>query len=474
MVAIYIRVSTLEQANEGYSIAAQREKLTAYCKAKGWSIYDIYIDAGFSGANLNRPSLQRMLKDLNKIDAILVYKLDRLSRRQKDTLYLIEEKFLVNNIDFISLSESFDTTTPFGKAMIGILSVFAQLERETIKERTRLGKEKRAKEGLWRGGGNVPIGYEFVNDRLVINEYEAMKVKEIFKLYNEGLSLQEIATQFNNKGYNTNKGKRWTSTQVSRVLKNKTYAGYIEYNNEFYQGIHTPIIDENIFNETQIILDKKKKKKITKSKYLLGGLLWCGYCGARLKSSWSSTSKNGTKFYYYVCYSRANNPAHMVKSPDCPAKFWQMKQLDDIVVAKLLKLPLNPDKIAKIYKLENNSTPSFEDVDLLNNKVKNIDKQISLLLDLYQTGNMKINTITNRIEALNCEKEKIKSNISYLKSQSIEPLTEIPLKKILSYINDFSLIWSEATFDEKRIILTDFINRIVVKNDNIEIEWKNS
>lgn len=129
-VGIYIRVSTQEQANEGYSIQAQKERLISYCKAKDWHIVDIYTDGGYSGSNLDRPGIQKLIADIEKIDMVLVYKLDRLSRSQKDTLYLIEDIFLKNNVDFVSMNESFDTSTPFGRAMIGILSVFAQLERE--------------------------------------------------------------------------------------------------------------------------------------------------------------------------------------------------------------------------------------------------------------------------------------------------------------------------------------------------------
>ena len=115
--ALYIRVSTLEQAQEGYSIGEQKERLVAYCKAKDWIIVDIYVDGGYTGSNLNRPGIQKLMSETNKFDLVLVYKLDRLSRSQKDTLYLIEEIFKVNNIDFISMQESFDTSTPFGKAI---------------------------------------------------------------------------------------------------------------------------------------------------------------------------------------------------------------------------------------------------------------------------------------------------------------------------------------------------------------------
>ena len=128
--ALYIRVSTQEQAQEGYSIGEQRERLIAYCKAHDWAIADIYVDGGYSGSNLKRPAIQKLMTETAKFDVVLVYKLDRLSRSQRDTLYLIEEIFLPNTVDFVSMQESFDTSSPFGKAMIGLLAVFAQLERE--------------------------------------------------------------------------------------------------------------------------------------------------------------------------------------------------------------------------------------------------------------------------------------------------------------------------------------------------------
>ena len=123
-VVLYIRVSTREQAERGNSLEMQKERLLAYCKAMGWLVVGIYIDPGHSGSSLNRPEMQRLIADKDNYDIILVYKLDRLSRSQKDTLYLIEEIFLKNNIDFVSMNENIDTSTPYGRAMIGILSAF--------------------------------------------------------------------------------------------------------------------------------------------------------------------------------------------------------------------------------------------------------------------------------------------------------------------------------------------------------------
>ncbi len=206
-VGIYIRVSTAEQANEGYSIEGQKDKLTSYCNIRDWSIYDYYIDGGFTGTNMDRPQLKRLLLDISerKLDTVLVYKLDRLSRKQGDIIHLVEEIFIPNDINFVSILENFDTSTPFGRAMIGILAVFAQLERDSIVERTKMGKERRAKSGKY-SGGPAPIGYRVDNGRLVVDEYEALQVKEVFNLYKDH-GQNKTASIMNNKGYKTKYGK---------------------------------------------------------------------------------------------------------------------------------------------------------------------------------------------------------------------------------------------------------------------------
>src|SRR5690606_18475634 len=162
--------------------------LRALADAREWHVVKSYADPGHSGGTIDRPAMQELIRDVRDglVDVVAVYKLDRLSRRQKDTLHLIEDIFLPNGVSFISLNESFDTSTPFGMAMVGILSVFAQLEREQIKERTMMGRLERAKEGYWHGGGGqtkVVTGYNYVDGLLVPNEYEAAAVKWVYDTY---------------------------------------------------------------------------------------------------------------------------------------------------------------------------------------------------------------------------------------------------------------------------------------------------
>ena len=249
MIALYERVSTQDQKENGYSIGEQIERLAAFCRSRGWSKYKHFTDAGYSGGNMNRPALQDMIAGIEKgtITRVIVYKLDRLSRSQKDTIELLEDVFMPHGVDFISVCENFDTGSAFGKAMIGMFSVFAQLEREQIKERSAIGKEARAKDGKWHGGSCVPIGYDYKNGELIVNEYEAMQVREVFRMYTTGYTFTEIMNNLNGRGINHRYGQ-WNMTTIRKILTSPTYIGKLIYRGEIYEGRQKAIIDEKTFN----------------------------------------------------------------------------------------------------------------------------------------------------------------------------------------------------------------------------------
>ena len=230
MIALYVRVSTQEQALHGYSVPEQSERLQKYADAMGWKKTRLYTDAGFTGSNTNRPALQSMLRDihLGLIEKVVVYKLDRLSRSQKDTLELIEDNFLKNGVDFISMSENFDTSTPCGRASIGVLAVFAQLEREQIKERMEMGRRARIKSGKYKGNCISPIGYTYSDGELHVDEFEALQVREAFDQASRGVTPGRIADDLNARGLTHRLGK-WSPRTVRNVLRNPIYIGDIRY-----------------------------------------------------------------------------------------------------------------------------------------------------------------------------------------------------------------------------------------------------
>ena len=181
---------------------------------------------------------------------VLVYKLDRLSRRQRDTLYLIEDIFNVHKVDFVSMTEQIDTGSPLGRAMIGILATFAQLEREQIRERMQVGLDARAKEGLFHGGGYAPIGYDYIDGELIVNDYEALQVRKIYDLYLDGLPINAILNFMKKHGY-TKKYADWSDSAIRSVLFSKIYTGVIEWKGQVYPGKHKPLISLEDFEKVQ-------------------------------------------------------------------------------------------------------------------------------------------------------------------------------------------------------------------------------
>lgn len=470
--AIYIRVSTQEQADEGYSIPMQTERLKKYCEAKGWVIANIYTDPGYSGSNINRPALSKMMHDIvsGNISTVLVYKLDRLSRSQKDTLYLIEDVFLKNNVDFVSMNENFDTSTPFGRAVIGILSVFAQLEREQIKERMAMGHIGRAKEGYWHGGSGAPIGYNFIGGKLVVNDYEAIQIREIFDLFLKGNTIHGI-TDIMKERYN-NRYSGWNNHgTVGKILKNTIYIGKIKYKGQEYEGQHEPIISRDIFDAAQKryrefernLTDSQKSPY--KGKHLLSGVLFCGSCGARYFTKCVISKKAGT-YYYYICYSRDGNK-EMKKIDHCKNPNYREDILNNIVIKEILGLAFNPDEIDKM-KQRQNTAPDTKS-ETINKRISEIDKQINKLMDLYQVDSISLADISARTEPLHNERVTLENELIELKNKDTSLLTTDDAKKIVKTADK---IFANGTYDEQRNLINMLISKIIILKNGIKIYWK--
>lgn len=429
--AAYIRVSTQEQAQEGYSVGEQKERLIAYCKAQAWVIADIYVDGGYTGSNLKRPGIQKLMEETSKFDVVLVYKLDRLSRSQRDTLYLIEEIFLPNNVDFVSMQESFDTSSPFGKAMIGLLAVFAQLEREQIKERTKMGRIARAKTGLHHGGGNIPIGYTYSDGKLIVNPYEAEQVKKIFDWYLAGGSLNSIRERLQNEGYSTRYGNYNSWTTVRNILGNETYLGRIHFGDVMVENAHETIINEDQFNAVQRLRLKRNEEygfTAFQSKHLLTGLIFCGNCGARYYM------RSNGKYSYYCCYSRTKQMKNMIKDPNCKNRHWKDSELEPIVENRIRELLKSPQMARDIAKKKPKPVVVSDNVDI-EKRIREIDKQINKLMGLYQLDEIPPDLLGEKINKLYNEKTALQA--------AIEPVDEpetASLDLIEAFISDAAQI----------------------------------
>lgn len=470
-VFIYIRVSTREQAEEGYSIGEQEERLKKYCEAMEWQLIKVFIDPGYTGSNMERPALQEMIREIEKgnADIVLVDKLDRLSRSQYDTLYLIQKVFTENDCAFVSRAEAFDTSSSFGRAMVGILSVFAELERERIKERMMDGKEGRAKEGKYRGGGNYPIGYDYDQEtgKLVINEYESMQVREVFDLYNNRTPVYSIMNIMNEKGYRTKYGE-WKEMTIRNMIPNRVYLGEIGHKGNWYDGLHTGIISEAVFDRAQKI---KKERDIKFEKYKpgkryrapLGGLIWCANCTAKYHWRTNGQNKDGSYRSYYICYSRAKGDKKMIKDPNCKNKTYRDRVLEDIIFTEIRKLKTDPE----YYDQLKNSVDHSAKKRMLEKRIDQIGNQVSKLMDLYTLGTIDINVIKAKMNPLNDEKKSLETELENLQ----EEISEISKADVAEMVELFEEAIDSGDSYRIHDIIAELINHIEIDGEDIRIHW---
>ena len=460
-VGLYPRVSGHEQ-EDNYSIPEQIDRMKKYCESKDWMVYKIYTDSVYTGSNMERPGLQDMIKDCEsgKLDMVLVYKLDRLSRSQKDTLFLIEDVFEKNGVGFTSMTENFDTSTPHGKFIVGILSVFAQLEREKIKERTMIGKDSRAKEGKWHGSKWVPIGYDYIDGFLWVNEYEAMQVREIADMFLKGTPVRTIERLVTKKGYRHKHGE-WEAKTIRRVLSNPVNIGMIKNRDTWYKGLHDPILDQKTFDAVQSLMEKRREENGAARPHqsLLGGILYCKNCGGR----YARQNYNG--IHYYICYSRSKKMKKMIKDPNCRNKNYRMEVLESAILDEIHKLAIDPNRVEEVR--ENRPVSDVaEKIKTITSEIAKIDTQISKVMDLYALGTIDLNVISDKVAALNNQKTALTKELDSMSVPKTDAMTTQEVMDIASLMKD------DLPLEDKRNIVQSLIYYIEIDEDNVTIHWK--
>lgn len=302
------------------SLDAQRESAESYIKSQqhqGWVLLkETYNDGGFTGANTDRPAFQKMLEDIRekKIDCVVVYKVDRLSRSLSDFVKVLQF-FEEQQVTFVSITQHFNTNTSMGRLTLNILLSFAQFEREMISERTKDKMGAARKKGKWVGG--LPgLGYEVdkPTKKLLINPKEAVIIRRIFQLYIEGKSLRDIAQTLNAEGFRTKTyvgrkhnsgGVLFRNTNIQLILRNPTYMGKIRYEDKLYQGLHDPIVTEEVFKKVQEKLKSNfRARGISKNRKfpgLLTGLFRCASCKCSMCHTYARGRNKNFNYRYYVC-----------------------------------------------------------------------------------------------------------------------------------------------------------------------------
>lgn len=244
--ALYVRVSTEDQAKEGFSLDAQTKRLEAYCKARGWTVSDVYRDEGFSGRRTDRPEYKRMMERSDDWDVLLVLKMDRIHRNSVNFALMMDD-LRRKGKEFNSVQEKFDTTTAMGRFVMDVVQRIAQLESEQIGERVKLGMTKKAMYGTGGMGSGHPYGYVYERGALTVVEYEAEVVRNIYSMRSEGTSLRTIAKTLNDSLIKPKKSGLWTHQAVSKILHNPIYAGYVRWDGIVRSGEHAAIIGQDVF-----------------------------------------------------------------------------------------------------------------------------------------------------------------------------------------------------------------------------------
>ncbi|WP_461240313.1 recombinase family protein [Paucilactobacillus sp. N302-9] len=471
-VAIYVRVSTAGQEQDGYSIGEQIDKLTKYCELQEWNIHDVYKDGGYSGSNLKRPAIQELIKDIksNKVDTVLVYKLDRLSRSLVDTMELIEKTFNTHNVSFISMSESFDTNTPVGKVMVSILATFAQFERENITSRMKMGKIGRAKSGKVMSWSNPPFGYNYDHDTSVlsINDLQATVVKRIFNDYLDGVSITKLTDHLNEEGH-IGKDIHWSYRTVRQILDNVVYTGKFNFNKKIYEGNHDAIITDDIYNKTQSELKRRQLKAYQmnnnprpfRAKYMLTGIIFCGYCGARFAVVISHRHKTHEKLLKYKCYSKlpkSKSKTNKRYGSCAGPAFYRMPEIERTVINRIKNLDFKDVK----------SNNEREDVSIYESQIKKANNQIKRLLDMTSDDNMPIDIIHSKIKDIQDQQHDLQLQIDRINENKTE-FTKSDAKALLESIPQGI---EHADYEKQRTVVHQLIKRIELTENNVKIFWR--
>ncbi|MGP3610351.1 recombinase family protein [Anoxybacteroides rupiense] len=491
-VAIYTRVSTEEQAKEGFSLKAQEEHLRTYAKNMGYEVYDVYADEGYSGKDYNRPEIQRLFQDLyeEKFQGILVKSVDRISRKMSDISKLLDDVLFPNNCRLLVSDNNLDSSSVTGAMIINFLGSFAQYERAMIIDRVKAGMEKRAELGYWNGGR--VLGYDTVNKELVVNEHEAMIVKKIFEMRAEGKGYKTIAQRLNEEGYRTKMGRLFSICTVKTILENEIYIGKCRWGrrrdwslkrrkgttNDYVlvDGRHTPIILPELWARVQAV-NRTQKESVSKNRnfngeFILSGILRCPACGAGTVMS-KTKKRDGSGYHlYYMCQAY-----HTKGKKACSSNLIVKEHIENKVVQLIKELVQNEiiveNVLAKIEKQHQ------EEIAALHNSLiligRSLEKKKSHLDKLskdYFAEKISAETYNELSEALRKEIKELQEKKANIEREfEIKSSRGVITKEIvIEALRNFSALYDTASNEQKKALIRAIIKKIEVEPNRKDIK----
>src|SRR5690625_534963 len=453
-VAIYVRVSTEEQANEGYSISAQKERCSKFVDSQGdWSITKVYADPGHSAKNLKRPAMQQLLQDikLDVFDVVVVYRLDRMVRSVLD-LHNLLGTFEKHNVKFKSVTEVFDTTTAMGKFFITIVGAMAEWERDNLSERVSMGMEQLAREGNWKGGV-VGYGHDRIDGKMVIIEEEAQVIRNMYDWYiNEGFSDRKISHRLNDMGITTRQGALWTEGKIRSIMRSKRNIGVLEYGVRVNKdrafdvpGVYEPIIDEKTY-ELSLKIRKARNKnhgRQATSNYYFSGHLRCARCGGAFKGIKKKSYKK------YRCINSLNKQCDFGWIEETIIDHQFVKEIRD-----LIKAPKN----LKEDNVNDHDIKKSKSIKRELNKIAERRKkwQYAWASDMLSDSDFQL-----RMEEEKKKESEYQKQLSQIDHQKNNEISD----EIIPTLKDVSKNWNELSDIEKKQLIQITLDYMVIDVD---------
>ena len=479
--AIYTRKSTDEGLDQEFnSLDAQREAAEAYIASQrgtGWECRpDRYDDGGYTGGNMERPALKRLLDDIKagNVDCVVVYKVDRLSRSLLDFSRIIET-FEVHEASFVSVTQQFNTSTSMGRLMLNVLLSFAQFEREIIGERTRDKMAAARRKGKWTGGQPI-LGYDIDRQakKLIVNKKEAKLVRLIFETYLQAESLTRTVAELDKRSIRT---KVWTSMKgrlhggrpfnritLYRLLTNVAYIGKVRFGEETYEGEHDAVLEPDLFERVQAFIGHNGKTYgayvRNKTGAILSRLLWCPACGTHMTHV-LKRKDGGRAYRYYTCIS-----AQKRGWATCPTKSVPAQEIEDFVVERVREMGRNPalveDAVRQLADIRTARGPEFEaEHARLKSELTGIRTELHTLVDALGRSGADSAAVTGRIVELEERAAKTERRMTEVREQilAIESQT-VDVEDLTAALTHFDPVWDVLFPREKRRLLGKLLERV--------------
>jgi site-specific DNA recombinase len=491
-VAIYIRVSTEEQKNVGCSLEAQEEELRRYVASNGLTVFDVYCDGGYSGKDFNRPDVQRLFSDMaqNKFQAIVVWRLDRLSRSNQDILNLMGNELQPRNMRLLVSTCGIDSSTTEGKMFISLQGTFAEYERNVTINRVKSGMKKRASNGEFNGG--TLLGYDIVNKQLVVNEQESEIVKRIFEMRAEGMGYKTIVNNLNSYGYKTKRGNNFGICAVRLILHNKEYVGMNtwgkkeDWNLKRRKGTleempernakHSAIISMEIWEKVQAINELHKSSftaiKSHSGNYFLAGVVRCPKCGAGMVMH--KNKIRGTNDYrrYYMCQAY-----HQKGRSECSSNLIRADWIEQEVLHVLRESVNSMDLVDEVLnKIEEDVSLDKQPLELRYNELKlqveKKAKQIDSLDERYLNGEIGSDNYNRLITKAQSELAEVSELLAKTerKVARLNYGSQINSQMVVEVLKDFDSLFEVADDQEKKVLIRSVIKSVHVSTDRKKLE----